>query len=146
MRSADKFIVTISALAAARHAELCDRTTHCRPGCLMTALEQLRHIKRGLAGNALKLAPYAAYELVQPTCNLQRYRRDAPEIPGIVIPDVFACQRDVSSPISGLFRLPHQASKKSRFGPSGGRRLLFWGLRYSQASTPHAAATCGISS
>ena len=74
---------------------------------LMTALEQLRHIKRGLAGNALKLAPYAAYELAQPTCNLQRYRRDAPEIPGICrVPDVFACQRDVSSPVSGLSPAP----------------------------------------
>jgi|HubBroStandDraft_6_1064221.scaffolds.fasta_scaffold201977_1 hypothetical protein len=56
MRSADKFIVTISALAALTMPSFVTAQHTAALGDLMTALVQPRHIKLGLAGKRTELA------------------------------------------------------------------------------------------
>lgn len=53
MRNADKFIVTIRALATLAMPSFATAQHTAALGDLMTALVQLRNIKRGPAGNAL---------------------------------------------------------------------------------------------
>jgi hypothetical protein len=101
MRSPDKFIVTISALAALAMPSFATAQHTAALGDLMTALVQPRHIKLGLAGNALNW-PYAAYELTQLRATFSDIAEILPKYQDLSIPDMI--RSTVQDPVAALDR------------------------------------------